>query len=344
MHTQPTDQDVRMSRKAARFYKRMGWNPLPSRSDDKAPALKAYRHLYREPLDAETFGRWWTANIQLVTGTPWHLAVVDCDGSEAGDEFARWCLTRGGIPLTWIVRSGGGGLHYYFTMPTTEALPYRMAWGVWDYLGGPKYTGAWAKGRKIEVIGDDRLIVAPPSIHPKTGVRYQFLPGRSPREIPRPLELPGWIAELPAMAPPDDAREPLPVAQEAPRVAPALGETSFDRDDVLDALRARGIVAIAEGLGLVFAGYIPNDAGWCSVHAASQTHPGVGSTDEKPSARFHPEKGLYCEMYDRRVMSFFDMAAILRPAWFRTWQDALNHLGKQYGAVPYSRSTRRRRA
>lgn len=337
----PNSVDLKRATTCAWAYRTLGFNPLPSRSDEKAPWLKRYHHLHGELLPHEALDQWWAANIQIPTGKRWGLVVVDCDGPEAIAEHNRW-LSEHGWHETWVVRSGGGGLHFWYSCSHELEIPYRVVWAQWDYLGGRDFKGGWAKGKKIEIMGDRRLIVAPPSIHPKTGVRYKFLSGLSPNDIPL-APAPGWLLAKAAVSPPLDAFPVEPVPQEAPRMPQALSPGVYDRADVLDCLVARGITGVASGLGLRFAVEYANDAGWMKVHAASMVgHGGGREGDRNPSASFHPGKGLYCELYDRKVMSFFDMAVILRPSWFKDWKDAVSQLGAQYGAPLYRDSKRRR--
>jgi len=61
------------------------------------------------------------------------------------------------MPQTWIVRTGGGGLHYYFALPAGVTIPGTA--GLRPY---------------IDVRGDRGQVVAPPSVHPETGVEYEW--------------------------------------------------------------------------------------------------------------------------------------------------------------------------
>ena len=122
------------------------------------------------------YSQWWTEKaptdlvdrhactaFQVMLGRHWRLLVIDLDGQAA----VEWWESNHGrrTPRTWITHSGGGGRHLWFRLPEHYARPL------------PKAV-LWTDGRKhsaAERLCDGSLIVAPPSVHPKTGRRYRFL-------------------------------------------------------------------------------------------------------------------------------------------------------------------------
>lgn len=334
------------AKKAARFYRRRGWNPLPSRSDAKKPNLLTYKECYTALLDDTRYRAWNSGNVQVVTGAQWSLGVVDLDGgTEAAEAFGAianqhadangWAFPLG---APWVVKTGSGtGVHLWFTLPEgLMSLPSRAVWGEWDYLGGPEWKGAWTKGLNIEIIGDNKLIVAPPSIHPRTGKPYTWSLEYGPKTLPFPGIMPDWIINLPERKPPSDAfpaQELVPLVER--KSSPAGGE-EYDREDVLAAIGNK--VAVAMSWRVEFTRDLPNDAGWIECRAVSQASPGSRSGDENPSGRFHPQTGVYMEMYDRKPVSLFDLGVMT--GYYKSWRACMNDLGRLHGAVPYRLSGR----
>jgi len=138
---------------------------------------------------------WWTrhpqANIGLATGHTFD--VLDVDGP-AGTEAIRTLAAQHGLQSSGpLVRTGGGGWHFYLT-PTGlgNGQPRDLEQVDWRGRGG--------------------YVVAPPSRHP-SGHRYQWAPGRDldtppdrvpavllERLQPRQLKRPAGPVPLPAVA------------------------------------------------------------------------------------------------------------------------------------------------
>ena len=64
---------------------------------------------------------------------------------------------HGDLPPTWVVRTGGGGTHYYFTIPQ-----------------GVSISGTAGLRPHIDVRADRGQCAAPPSIHPETQQEYAW--------------------------------------------------------------------------------------------------------------------------------------------------------------------------
>lgn len=331
--------DVEAAVRAASFYRKLGLRPLPSREDAKGPALASYAEFWRRDVPWDLYLANATANVQLVCGVGAGLVVVDLDGDAGVEAFGRLEARHGGAPETWTVRTGSGGIHRYFAPPDgSEEVPRGRVWGRWDTAGGRHGDGDWTRHEAVEVLGDQSLAIAPPSIHVETGRRYAFVPGLSPREIARPAPLPRWIAELPRLGRPDfgggprrKAEPPPPPAADAPRRATG---NRYGREAVIAAIGGRMLEAGAMA-GLRFHRTTPNASGWVPTYAVSRgAGPGRSAEDTRPSASFHLDTGVYMEHYDREAISLFDVAALTRR--FPTWQAARDAFGDHFGAKPAS--------
>ncbi|MBA2669389.1 MAG: bifunctional DNA primase/polymerase [Gemmatimonadetes bacterium] len=109
--------------------------------------------------DPEQIRAWWDAhpdaNVGIATGEVSGIWVLDVDAQNGGmRELARLEEEHGTLSTTAAVRTGGGGLHLFFT-----------------YTKGMKSRCGVLPG--IDVRGDGGLVVAPPSLHP-SGNRYQW--------------------------------------------------------------------------------------------------------------------------------------------------------------------------
>lgn len=311
--------------RAAQFYRRLGFNPLPSRCDDKRPVI-CYAGLWETPLPPDLFesaarrhfGEYGGINIQLMTGLRWGLVVVDLDGAEAAEVWPAF----GRHDPTWEVANGGPGRHLWFTPPPgLDACPSRSRlWGIPDGVDAHG-RATWQKHKAVELLADRKLAIAPPSTHPGHGREYRFLPGRSPREIALPAPLPGWVLDLPNLdapppPPPRPARVPL-----APAPAPA---GTYDARAVYDAIGDKR--ALAESWGVRVTGR-PGGRGALRAHA-------IGRDDRRPSGLFNPETGRYWDPWVNggRGVGLFDLA--LRLGIYESFSDCVNDLGARYGARP----------
>jgi len=139
--------------------------------------------------------RWPHANVGLRTGVAFD--VIDVDGAQGRRSLERFLAELGGdVPIGGPrVRTGSGGWHLY--VASTE-LPDRI--GV---LESVDYRAA------------DRYVVAPPSRHPATGQRYQWVPGRHLDDTPLG-ELPPALRERLTPRPVEHPREPVPMRPAEP--------------------------------------------------------------------------------------------------------------------------------
>lgn len=325
---EPTPADVERAQQWARFFRSQGYNALPSRMHMKGPALASYADFWDSPLPDATYDGWATTNVQVMTGARWRLAVVDCDGDEAHQVWRRMRNHHGqsGPTPTWVVRTGGGGWHYYFTLPADlPACPTRRLWGVWDTWAGPKHTGDWCKHQEIRLLADRALAIAPPSIHVETGSPYAFLKGRGPGDFPRPAPAPGWLLNMPAIVIPRRVEDvPTLPLKRMPLESPIRPAGAFyRRDDVLGAIADK--IALARSWGLRIASQRPTPRGWYSCHA-------IDRDDDHPSASIHADSGVYVDHRDGVTLPFFDLAVAL--GQYPTWLECKDALGARFAYVP----------
>jgi hypothetical protein len=166
----------------ALLYIARGWSVFPLVPRTKTPAMKLAPLLSGEVrLDATQARALWTqtpdAGIAIVTGKPSGLVVIDVDPRHGGDEAAvRGAL---GFKPQLVVRTGGGGVHFYCAMGAADVR-----------CGKTSMKGVDRKG-------SGGFVVAPPSIHPN-GEPYKWeAPGAGGK-----LEaLPEWTLVAPAPGP-----------------------------------------------------------------------------------------------------------------------------------------------
>lgn len=109
-----------------------------------------------------TFKPYPDSNIGIATGQG--LVVVDLDGQEGLDTLAAWVRENGPLPLTPQVRTGGGGLHLYFTCDEKIKNSVRNV------------------GPGVDVRGEGGFVVGPGSQH-ISGRSYEWAEGRRPNEM-----------------------------------------------------------------------------------------------------------------------------------------------------------------
>lgn len=310
---QPSPIEIAEAREWARFYRHRGYQPLPSDPAKKKPLVR-FAHWWEAEADADLFDRLPTSNLQVMTGRHWGLMVIDLDGDEAIEQWGRM-VPR--CPRTWITHSGGGGRHLWFSIPRDlPAFPTnKRLWGIWDE-DAKDGNGDWQKHTAIERLCDRSLVMAPPSIHPRTGQRYRFLAGHSPKQIARPAAAPANVLALQPMNPPRPVQPAyVPMLRKAPG-SPVVG--FWDADEVLDRIGDK--IALAKSWGVRFATERPNASGWCSVHR-------IDREDRDPSASFHPGRGMYWEPGEKTI-GLFTLG--VRMGQYLSFRDAVNGLGDRF--------------
>ncbi len=162
----------------ARCYYNLGFTPIPCAPRTKKPVCQWERWQYQRPSWNELEVVWYeaiqrfgqTMNVATILGEAHGLCAVDIDEPE------KFRLARQQVGLTeddlktWTTRSHRGGA-LIFRYPNGYHLPSK--------INNPNW-GA-------ELLGNERILVLPPSIHP-SGTRYRWLVAPHKvelREIPR---------------------------------------------------------------------------------------------------------------------------------------------------------------
>jgi putative DNA primase/helicase len=162
-------------------YVEKGWYVLPVKG--KIP-LTAHG-LLDATIDPAVIRSWWgpngrfkTSNVAIRSGSKSNLVILDVDVQHNGMVSFEEMGLADKLPKTPMVRTGRGGMHFYFRHKEAGNSAGRIAEGI-DIRGGKD--------------GKDGYVVAPPSIHPDTGVAYEWEVLPSEVEV---AELPDFLLEL----------------------------------------------------------------------------------------------------------------------------------------------------
>jgi putative DNA primase/helicase len=113
-------------------------------------------------------------NLGVRTGKQSTCFVLDVDPRNGGDESLALLVEKyGALPATYTVRSGGGGWHFYFRLPDFEVA-----------------SGTNVLGPGLDIKGEHSYVVAPGSVHARTGALYEVT--RDAAIAPPPP----WLVEL----------------------------------------------------------------------------------------------------------------------------------------------------
>ncbi|MBC8422882.1 bifunctional DNA primase/polymerase [bacterium] len=116
--------------------------------------------------------RWPDANVAIATGQGSGLVVIDVDPRHGGDDSWETLQHELELPATWEVRTGGGGVHAYFSYPEGAAIT----------------IGASVLGPGVDHRGNGGYVVAPPSNHASGGTYFwDVLEGEPLAELPDAL-------------------------------------------------------------------------------------------------------------------------------------------------------------
>ena len=215
---------------AADDYGQRGWRVIPiapkgavPKASGKFPAgFGAWQN--KATTDPETIRRWWCEEytgygIGIATGSESGVFVVDVDVSngKAGDDTLDALESEHGtLPLTYEVVTGSGGTHRYFRYPDGVAI---------------RNDAGKRLGPGIDIRGEGGFVVAPPTIHPEAGERYEV----EVLSADEPAEAPSWLIDLVRFEEPTTP---------APSPATTSGDTVVDRwsarTDWSDLLEPRG--------------------------------------------------------------------------------------------------------
>jgi len=144
-----------------------GWKVHPVRANTKIPALTDWPNLAsNDPVQIESWIRDHPqCNWGIVTGQASEIFVVDIDPRNGGNEsLKRLEAEHGEFPKSIRSKTGGGGQHLYFRLPSSSV----------------KWSKSIAAGIDIKAGGGQ--VIAPGSIHPDGGI-YEWIEGCSPCDI-----------------------------------------------------------------------------------------------------------------------------------------------------------------
>lgn len=151
---------------------RRGWSFTPLRG--KRPYLLSWQARPRE-TESQAI-QWARRNIGLRCGRASGVLALDVDQCEMPDELAEI--------VTPTVRTGSGKWHLYCRAPEQSGCPDLL-------LPNGRHVG--------EVKGDGGQVVFVGSTHPDTREMYDWVPGRSPADVPM-SDAPSWVFERPPRA------------------------------------------------------------------------------------------------------------------------------------------------
>jgi hypothetical protein len=291
-------EQLDLAREWAKLYEKKGWQPLPSRPDDKRPWLPSFAQWWEGggPSADWLWANHPSGNIQVMCGRHWNLCGLDLDGAEGIEAFEQLCMDKGvRVPYTWkVTNDRTQGVHLWFSIPekfrSGPRIPRRRLWGVWDKtLKDGK--GDWKGRAAIELLCDGCLLMAPPSIHPKKGTRYQFHRGQSPHELKYPAPIPMWLLTMPSA---DESMRPQKVVpgfhSGALKPRGQFRDVKGDRwlpctpTEVKNAIYDK--VTLVEDWGVRFPHKRVNPAGWIKCHD-------IDREDKHTSASFNPRTGQF---------------------------------------------------
>lgn len=119
---------------------------------------------------------WWDENaddnIGIATGVDSGLWVLDLDGAAGIRTLTDFATEHGSLPATRIVRTGSGGLHYYWKHPGHFVVRNSASW----------------LGPGVDVRGLGGQVVAPPSVSGRGA--YQLIADHPPADAPE------WLLSL----------------------------------------------------------------------------------------------------------------------------------------------------
>ncbi|NUQ03096.1 MAG: bifunctional DNA primase/polymerase [Anaerolineae bacterium] len=219
---QAAQQDTILS--AALAYAALGLSVIPL--DGKRPALKSWTQYQQQRADEATIRSWTFGNVGIVCGAvSGNLVVLDLDGA-AG--YAAFGATFPALAQTYTVASGGGvGRHVYFYVdvlsPSVKAMNTPIG--------------------HLEVCGDGRQMVAPPSIHPITGQPYRV---EQPLDILRVPNLDDLVEWIEAFKPRQETRTWQP-----PKISAPSGDAPLNRrviEEIARVLPGQGFKSHGEWL------------------------------------------------------------------------------------------------
>lgn len=224
-------------------YAQRGWRVAPGYepgANRKNPRVDAWQQA--ATTDPNKIITWWNeeprGNVHIATGQQSNLVILDVD--DKGDTCGSGTLAAlerlyGVLPRTYTVRTGSGGMHYYWTWPEVD----------FDLR-----NSAGKLGPGLDTRGNGGQVVAPPSrvSDPTHTGPYVVLDDRLP------VAAPAWLIGLlrPARRPAPGAGEPFvaagsPVGRLRGLVQMVLDTPEGKRNDMLNWAAYRAAEIVKEG-------------------------------------------------------------------------------------------------
>lgn len=160
---------------ALKYANNFDWAVFPVIPKEKKPLTQnGFHDATKNPSEIESFWeRWPNANIGIATGNISGFWVLDIDGELGQKNLDNLQDLYGELPETRTVRTGGGGLHYYFQNKSEYTI---------QNSAGKIATG-------IDIRGNGGYVVAPPSVH-ETG-NFYIIQNTAPL-----AKAPTWLIEV----------------------------------------------------------------------------------------------------------------------------------------------------
>lgn len=166
--------DLRYLRTVLESYIEKGFYLLPCYEKDKKPIINDYQSNSTQDIERcmEWAKKYPNCNWAILPNRSGHI-VIDIDTKDGGLEYWEALTLHNGDPVTWIQRTGSGGLHYVF-----KSKP------------GATYRAKLKKGVGIDIRFKNYIVVYP-SIH-ENGNQYHWL---SDDDFPI-CDVPTWVLDL----------------------------------------------------------------------------------------------------------------------------------------------------
>lgn len=165
-------------KESALFYAtKLGWAVFPLNGKVPFAGSNGCKDATKDPKVIEKMWRDHPrANVAIATGEISDLLVIDVDIHPEEEKFGSETLADlekdlGDLPVTAEVLTGSGGRHLYFHYPEGSGIT----------IGEGTKSGL---GVGLDFRGNGGYVVAPPSIHPETGRRYEWEASWDPFEDP----------------------------------------------------------------------------------------------------------------------------------------------------------------
>ena len=157
-------------------YAKKGYLLLTCKEKGKTPLNQpdAHNGCKSASNNLEVIKNWWkrtpNANVGIATGEKSNIWVLDIDQKDKGLDTLKELETEHGEIITRKIRTGGGGVHFYFS-----------------YQPGFKNNVSILPG--VDIRTDGGYVIAPPSVH-ANGKAYEVI-----KDI-EPLPAPEWLIKL----------------------------------------------------------------------------------------------------------------------------------------------------